>query len=228
MATEQDDNRYETGKIYKIVCYDTGEVYVGSTTLRLEDRLKCHLLKHNRCCSKQIIERDNYYIELIEQYPCKLKQELLWRERYYFDTMECINKIPPIVSVEETEQHIIDMRNNPQFKAKQAAYTKKWREKNAVKLKASKKKYNEENKELISATSKIYREKNAETIKVNKAKQYEERKAKGFETYTCMCGGTYSNRGGNKQRHEKTKLHIKYCQNLSQDVSGVEESKNEE
>ena len=154
MATEQDDNRYETGKIYKIVCYDTGEVYVGSTTLRLEDRLKSHLSKHSRCCSKQIIERDNYYIELIEQYPCKLKQELLWRERYYFDTMLCINKIPPIVSVEEAEQHIIDMRNNPQFKAKQAAYTKKWREKNAVKLKADKKKYQEENKEAISASRK--------------------------------------------------------------------------
>jgi len=81
---------YLNGKIYKLVCEITGEVYIGSTRLSLEDRLKKHLEKGN-CCSKQIIDRNKYYIEQLEAYPCNSKQELERKEGEYQQAFKCIN-----------------------------------------------------------------------------------------------------------------------------------------
>ena len=99
--------RYQNGKIYKIVCNKTGLVYVGSTTEKyLSNRLKGHrksyrnFLKGNYSfvTSFKILENDDCYIELIEYFPCNSRDELLVRERYYFDTIECINKCRPKVT----------------------------------------------------------------------------------------------------------------------------------
>jgi len=97
------DERYQKGKIYRIVCNVTGEVYVGSTITTLGERLSKHKTKMT-CCSSEIIQRGNYRIELIEPFPCRNKQELLWRERYYIEQNECINKMPPIVTEEEYKE----------------------------------------------------------------------------------------------------------------------------
>ena len=77
---------YQLGKIYKIVCRITGEVYVGSTC---EPTLAKRLVHHRLNCKKkveknygsnvssyQIIIRGDYYIELIEHYPCNDNKEL--------------------------------------------------------------------------------------------------------------------------------------------------------
>jgi len=39
-------NKYLKGKIYKVVCNITGEMYIGSTVLRLSQRLYVH--KHSK------------------------------------------------------------------------------------------------------------------------------------------------------------------------------------
>ena len=83
---------YKNGKIYKLVCEITGEVYIGSTKRSLEDRLSEHLKKYNPCCSKQIIDRNKYYIEQLESYPCNSKQELERKEGEYQRAFKCINK----------------------------------------------------------------------------------------------------------------------------------------
>ena len=77
---------YQLGKIYKIVCRITGEVYVGSTC---ETTLARRLVQHRSHCKKkveenygsntssfQIIIRGDYYIELLERYPCNDNDEL--------------------------------------------------------------------------------------------------------------------------------------------------------
>ena len=97
---EEVDERYENGKIYQIVCNITGEVYIGSTRQDLEYRLNKHINDGN-CSSKQIIERGDYTSSIIEDYPCRNENELLWRERFYYDTMECINMVRPIITEEE-------------------------------------------------------------------------------------------------------------------------------
>jgi hypothetical protein len=96
---------YKNAKIYKIVCNITGEVYIGSTTSTLVKRLHIHKKKQG-CSSKQIIERGNYVIVLVEEYPCENKQQLLMRERYWFDIIPNINKIRPYTSKEEKKQYI--------------------------------------------------------------------------------------------------------------------------
>ena len=61
------ENRYQRGKIYKIVCDDTNKVYIGSTTeLYLSNRLKGHRSacksKKGICTSREIIQNNNYHI----------------------------------------------------------------------------------------------------------------------------------------------------------------------
>jgi hypothetical protein len=90
-----ENNKYQRGKIYKIVCNITGEVYYGSTIdERLNDRLSLHK-KDKTCISRNIINGGDYKMELIKNYPCNSKYELQEEERKYILENECINiKIP--------------------------------------------------------------------------------------------------------------------------------------
>ena len=92
---------YNNGKIYKLECFKTGLIYVGSTT---KDYLCQRLSQHKRhyrayqqgkrtyITSFAILENDNYTIELLESVNCNTKDELLAREGYYIRTLECVNK----------------------------------------------------------------------------------------------------------------------------------------
>lgn len=97
---------YSTSKIYKIICNITQETYIGSTITPLKHRLCQHIsdAKHKSqvCASKHIIDRGDFKIELIEDFPCETKQDLLFRERYWIENMDCINKVRPINTTEET------------------------------------------------------------------------------------------------------------------------------
>jgi len=84
---------YQEGKIYKLTCKETTKVYIGSTVMKMCQRISKHLDKSNNCVSKQIIERGNYEFELIENYPCNTARELHAREQYWIDNTEnTINK----------------------------------------------------------------------------------------------------------------------------------------
>jgi hypothetical protein len=103
---------YKDGKIYKIVCRKTGEVYVGGTAEKyLSQRLANHVrnFRHRdkgtkSISSYSIIERGDYYIELIENWPCGSVEELRQRERYWFDRTDCINKVKPYVSEDDHKE----------------------------------------------------------------------------------------------------------------------------
>lgn len=91
------ENPYLNGKIYKILCLDENDdrVYIGSTIIPLEERLKKHKQHVNekrekRMSSCEII--DNCRIELIENYPCNNVNELKKREQYHIEKNKCINK----------------------------------------------------------------------------------------------------------------------------------------
>ena len=82
-------NKFENGKIYKIVDNTTNVVYVGSTCKTLKQSLKGHEYVHkffkpgkypNNVTVFKILGNNNYTIELIELYPCNNKQELNIRE----------------------------------------------------------------------------------------------------------------------------------------------------
>lgn len=94
---------YSQGKIYKLVCKTTNKIYIGSTTETLKRRLGQHQCKRDTK-AKEIIDGDNYHIELIEAYPSQSKAQLLFRERYFIESLICINKNIPIRTDEETIQ----------------------------------------------------------------------------------------------------------------------------
>jgi len=221
-CSEEVDELYKNGIIYQIVCNITKEVYIGSTKNKLCRRMTAHRQK-GTCISKQIIERGNYTPSIIVRYPCRNRSELRWRERYYMETMECINTIPPIISREEELAKMKKWRedNADKVKTNRVNYSKdnkeartlankKWREDNAESCLEKSRTYRQNNKELIAATNKKWREDNAEALKLKKAEYYQKSKA-NLKFITCGCGGTYCDIGTYpKKQHEGTKKHLKW------------------
>jgi hypothetical protein len=64
-------NKYLKGKIYKVVCNITGEIYIGSTVLRLSQRLYVHKNCNQQTRCVEIIKRGDFDIVLIEEFPCE-------------------------------------------------------------------------------------------------------------------------------------------------------------
>lgn len=92
------------GKIYQLVCRITGEKYVGSTVMKLEYRLHGHMNTTSGCSSRIIIERGDYYIDLLEEYSCNTIKDLRMREREWFDKGGWINKKRPYITNEEKQK----------------------------------------------------------------------------------------------------------------------------
>ena len=78
-------NKYQNGKIYKLVCDNSPLVYYGSTCQKyLSSRLTDHKTSRS-CSSKELFELGKVTIHLIEDYPCNSKKELEDRERIYIE-----------------------------------------------------------------------------------------------------------------------------------------------
>ena len=96
------------GRVYKLVCNDTGDCYIGSTRNSLQDRLQYHindiLVGHETCMSREIIKRNNFRIDLLEEGWYESKEALLWRERRWMENTKCINKVRPIITLEERNE----------------------------------------------------------------------------------------------------------------------------
>tara|TARA_E500000305_G_C3915270_1_gene185347 strand:+ start:91 stop:693 length:603 start_codon:yes stop_codon:yes gene_type:complete len=192
------DERYVNGKIYKIVCNETGEVYYGSTIIKLKKRINNHTNNKN-CSSRQILNRNNYYYELIENYSCNNKKELETRERWYIENNECINKFIPTRTKKEYRQDnketMVEKRKN-------------YYENNKEKLLEQNKLYYDKNKEKKIEQSKLYAQNNKEKRKEYQKEYYNQNKEKINEKLkekiTCdICGSIISN--GELKRHQRTK-----------------------
>ena len=89
---------YKNGKIYQLLNNNTNDVYVGSTTQPLCKILHQHKSKSTRYTNHfyekmRDIGIEHFYIELIELYPCKSKEELRAREGHYIRERGTLNKI---------------------------------------------------------------------------------------------------------------------------------------
>ena len=156
---------YKNGKIYAIRSHQTDEIYIGSTTQSLSKRFSNHKSKYKLyldgnlkkyLTSSKILQYDDAYIELFEEYPCDNKIMLNKREGEIIRLNNCVNKcIAGQTSKEYYEQN----------KEKIKGYKKKYSEQNKEKIKEYKKEYQVQNKEKIRERKKIYRQKNKEKIK---------------------------------------------------------------
>ena len=141
---------YQLGKIYKIADNTNDSVYIGSTCEpTLARRLAKHVNnyksylngKNDYITSYDILENNDYNIVLIEASPCNSKDELLARERYFIESIDCINKnIPGRTRKEYNKQYAIDHAEEISQKQKE------YREKNEATLKIKESIYREVNK----------------------------------------------------------------------------------
>ncbi len=173
-------NKYQQGKVYKLVVGD--QIYVGSTTKTLAARKQSHIgisrtdEKMRRLYDAvEAVGWDNVTMELLELAPCNTKEELLWRERHYYDALQpTLNDRRPIISTEESKamklecgrawnaKHLSTYRQANQVKLTE--YQKTYREANQVRLAECKAAQYEANKEALRAKQKAYYEANKELI----------------------------------------------------------------
>ena len=196
---EQQDSRfgkykYEKGKIYKLCCKDTSvtEIYIGSTLnqyrRKCEHKRKC---ENKRKCNDpnnkiynfpvyQFIRDnggfDNWDLIILEEYPAKNKNDLLWKEREWIEKLKpTLNSQRPIITTEELRG------------------LKRENQKN----------YYENNKEKVRESDKKYRKNNPEKIRQIAKKYYQENKEKIKERVKCdICDKDLSR--ASLTRHKKT------------------------
>ena len=229
---------YKQGKIYKIECNVTGLIYIGSTCKKkLSGRMTNHRSNNKRYLNGKkkyysafkVMENQDYDIILIEDYPCKSKDQLFARERYYTNEIECVNicknqglclelgekqysKFYYETNIDKIKDYKKEYfnKNTSVIKAK----CKEYYDKNTETIKIKKKEYYDRNVETILTKIKEYRDKNVDAIKIKKKEYYDKNtdkiKAKHNEKFTCSCGSNYTH--VNKSRHLKTKKHLKYLE----------------
>ncbi len=146
---------YSKAKIYKIYSYENDDVYYGSTCETLSQRMAKHRNKYKTykdgkfhyTTSFKILELTSAKIELVENYPCNSKEELLQREGYYIKNNNCVNKLIP----GRTQKEYVEDN-----KEKTAEYQKEYYETNKDKILEYQKEYNKANKDKILEYKKEY------------------------------------------------------------------------
>ena len=122
-------------------------------------RFTTHKLLSNPTTSKQIIDKGDAIILLVEDYPCQSEDQAKAREAYYILNFNCLNKNIP----GRTQKEWIDLHKNEYVE-----YHKHYRESNKEKIE----KYGEEHKD----ETKQYKINNKEKVKEMKKLWYNENK----------------------------------------------------
>ena len=201
-------NNYNNGKIYKIVPNvanaEEGDVYVGSTTkVRLCQRMTAHRGdydkwkkgKHNKTASFDLFDKygiENCNIILLELINCNSRNELHALERYYIESIKCVNKVIPSRTIQE------------------------WRCDNKDKLKEQMKEYYEVNQEKIKEQIKEYYEANKNKIMEHKKQYYQKTKEQKLKPFVCECGSICCYCG--RSKHFKTQKHQDYLKQKVEDL----------
>jgi hypothetical protein len=182
---------YSKGIQYKIVCRDSSitDCYNGSSC-SLKDRKKSHKKSYTNPNDKgynlkvyQFIREhggwDNWVFIQLEEYSCKSKQELLARERHWFDLLKpTLNTISPTFDVEKMKKKINEYNANHIEEHKK--YCAEYYVTNKATFLAKVKQYYEQNKVELLEKSKV--------------------------KVTCECGCTIRNQ--DLPEHKKTNKHL--------------------
>jgi len=170
---------YTHSKIYKIIDNTNGNIYIGSTTQSLSQRLGAHTRDHKRYCngkfpyvsSFEIIKNGNYEIILIEEVNCNNKEQLHKYEREHIEANECINiRIPTRTKREhyKANRDILIEKQKEYYNSNIDTYRE-----------YQKDYYNANREELIKKNkeySKQYYDCNKQTIKEKRKQYYEDKK----------------------------------------------------
>jgi hypothetical protein len=170
---------YQNGKIYKIYSYENDDVYYGSTIETLSARMTKHRAslkkykeeKGNYVTSFKILELTSAKIELVENYPCNSREELLKQEGYYIRNNNCVNKIIPDRKKKEYYH-----QNKEHIKEQQKGYYEQNKEERKEQNKEYRKQKKEQIKEQRKEYDKNYYQQNIEQIKEYNKEYYQRKK----------------------------------------------------
>ena len=179
-------NRYEHGKIYKIVDVGYNKCYIGCTTEPLSKRMDRHRKYYKQYLEKGKIDTrsrmmfdeygvENCKIELIENYPCNSKEELLRREGEYIKNIECVNKCVAGRTAKEYKQEHKEYFNatrREHYKNNKEAHNQKvkeYQEQHKEEIAKRRHAHYEANKDIIAEKQREYYQNNKEAIKQRKA-----------------------------------------------------------
>ena len=173
--TERKPRDYINGKIYCIRNHINDKIYVGSTCQSLSKRMAYHrddCMKSNRNTliynMMRDLGRDNFYIELIEGYPCENSNQLTRREGELMRELKA--SLNQVIAGRTRGEYKID--NHDKIKQTKAISDKKYAENNQEKLKAYRKKYYNKNPEKFKEDAKKYAEENREAVLAKKREYY--------------------------------------------------------
>lgn len=164
-----DSNKYQNGKIYKIVSNYTDEVYIGSSAQKyLSMRMRQHRdefklwkkdsTKRKYISSFEILKYDDARIVLVENYPCESKDQLRQQEEHHRKLhAEAVNKQK---AYQSHEQHLQYMRT--------------WHHENKEHVAERAKEYRENHREELLKKKKEYYHSNADTINERRREEYKE------------------------------------------------------
>ena len=195
---------FSKAKIYCIRNNINDEIYVGSSTQPLSKRMEKHRcdtrnVKKNSCSLYRYMNElgvENFYIELIEEYPCENIEQLRRKEGEWIRKMATLNdQIAGRTTREYYDEHIQEKKE----------YDKIYQEANKEKRRQQAKERYERDKERIKqyANERYYKDK-------DKIREYTK------QTIECPCGAKFLIL--NKSRHLKTKCHQAYEQSLTEDI----------
>ena len=152
-----DASRYTRAKIYKIGNPDTPDIYIGSTNYNY---LSMRFYRHKQdapFCDRfgDIFKTDKASIELIEDYPCRNKEELRFRERYWIETTpNAINKQKPILTNTERLERAREVQKDWYWKSGGRERSKKQHAEKRLKHIAKINKINVETKDVLELIKK--------------------------------------------------------------------------
>jgi hypothetical protein len=180
-------NGYENGKIYKIV--GSGLTYYGSTIQTLEKRLQSHKTKYKGflegnekyyLSSFEILQLEDYKMELVEAYPCSSKKELELREKHYITSFDCCNSNVPRRTVEEYREEYRETNKQAVKKYREAnkEVIKKYYDVNKEAIKKHQKEYYQANKEAVLKRQKENYQANKEAVLKRQKERYQAKKVK--------------------------------------------------
>ena len=209
MAEITQVNKYNHSKIYKICSNLTDNIYIGSTTQSLSQRLSEHVrrckhyikIDNNYISSFEIIKLGDYYITLIEECNFNNKSQLLKREG------EIIK-----LNINNVVNKMIAGRTKAEYRVDTKAH-----------IIERNKQYRVDNKQLIAERMKQYyndnkqnRQDNKQLIAEQKKQYYNDNKhviaEQNKQPIICECGSTITKH--EKPRHMKSPKHINILQQL--------------
>ena len=233
-----ENNKYNNGKIYKIITENSNDIYIGSTTKSLDERLQQHendFKNGNYVSSQDILKQGNYKIILIKKFPCFNLLELEREETKHQRSLNCVNKKfarRNKVEYYNDNKELICKRNKNNYNKNRvkilSKQKKNYNDNKEVMRKRNKDNYNKHRENILSKQKKYYND-NKEKVLIKSKQRYEKNQIvlieKNKQYYfdnkekiaiqkkkiiDCACGRKYQHTS--RSRHFKSLFHIKYVE----------------